>query len=54
MVAISYYAVSLATYALAPAMAAMGVSKVVGTALLVPIVVLAVWLFVRRVRRHLD
>lgn len=54
VVAVSYYAVSLAAYALAPAMAMAGISKPVGTALLVPVVVLAVWLGLRRVQRALH
>ncbi len=54
VVAISYYAVSLAAYALAPVMAAAGVSKPVGTALLVPVVVAGVWIALRRVQRRLH
>ena len=54
VVAISYYAVSLAAYALEPLMTLAGISKTVGTALLVPAVVALVWVMVRRVRRRLD
>ncbi len=54
VVAISYYAVSLAAYALAPVMAAVGMSKPVGTALLVPVVVAGVWIALRRVQRRLH
>ena len=54
VVAISYYAVSLAAYAMAPAMSAIGLGKPLGTALLVPVVVLGVWLMIRRIRRSLH
>ncbi|CAM4280717.1 DUF3422 family protein [Palleronia rufa] len=54
VVAISYYAVSLAAYALEPLMTLAGISQTVGTALLVPAVVALVWVMVRRVRRRLD
>ncbi|TDL84262.1 DUF3422 domain-containing protein [Palleronia sediminis] len=54
VVAISYYAVSLATYALAPAMGMAGVSKPVGTAILTPIVVGLVWYLVRRIRNRIE
>ncbi|TRD16440.1 DUF3422 family protein [Palleronia caenipelagi] len=54
VVAISYYALNLAVYALGPAMTAVGLSRTVGTALLVPLVILAVWLMVRRIRKMLH
>ena len=54
IVAISYYAVNLAAYLLAPAAEAAGVGKTALLAGLVPLVVLLVWMMVRRVRRALD
>ncbi|MFK7838122.1 MAG: DUF3422 family protein [Sulfitobacter sp.] len=54
VVAISYYAVSLAGYLLYPAADALGISKGVLTAAITLPVVGAVWLMVRRLRRHLD
>ena len=54
VVAISYYAVSLAAYALAPVMAAVGLSKTVGTALLVPVVVGLVWLVTHSIKKKLH
>ena len=51
VVAISYYAVSLAGYAAYPFTEALGVSKGMATALLTPMVMLAVWLLVRRIRK---
>ncbi|WP_425070711.1 DUF3422 family protein [Sagittula sp. S175] len=52
VVAISYYAVSLAAYALYPLADVIGLSKGMLTALVVPPVVLAVWLMIRRIRNH--
>lgn len=54
VVAISYYAVSLAGYLLYPAADWVGVSKGVLTALITLPVVGAVWLMVRRLKKHLD
>ena len=51
VVAISYYAVSLAGYVAAPVVEALGVAKPVAMAVLVPVVMGAVWLAVRWVRR---
>lgn len=53
-VAISYYALSLAAYVVAPFAEAFDLPKAAVTAGLVPIVVLAVWLMVRRIRHHLG
>ncbi|MFN3722378.1 MAG: DUF3422 family protein [Paracoccaceae bacterium] len=53
-VAISYYAINLASYAIYPLTEGLGISKGMGTAVLTPIVLLAVWLMVRRIRHHLD
>ena len=50
VVAISYYAVNLAAYVLAPVAERLHLSKPVEMALLTPIVVLLVWLVVRRIR----
>ncbi len=52
VVAISYYAVSLATYLTYPLTEVTGLSKGQLTALLVVPVVLIVWLLVRRIRTH--
>jgi len=51
VVAISYYAVSLAGYLAYPVGKALGISKEMMTAGLTPAVILAVWLMVRRIRR---
>ena len=53
-VAISYYALSLAAYVVAPFAEAYHLPKAAVTAGLVPVVVLAVWLMVRRIRNHLG
>ena len=49
-VAISYYAVNLGAYALEPAAHALHISHGVLMALLTPVVLLAVWAMVRRIR----
>ncbi|MEX3315824.1 DUF3422 family protein [Sulfitobacter sp. PS-8MA] len=54
VVAISYYAVSLAGYLLYPAAAPLGVSKGVLTAAVTLPVVLGVWLMLRRLRRKIG
>ncbi len=54
VVAISYYAVSLAAYMLYPVAAAMQISKGMLTALLTPLVVGMVWLAIRRIRKKLH
>ncbi|MEW9919113.1 DUF3422 family protein [Marimonas sp. MJW-29] len=54
VVAISYYAVSLAGYLLYPASEWLGVSKGLLSALITLPVVGAVWLMVRRLRKHLG
>jgi uncharacterized membrane-anchored protein len=53
-VAISYYAVGLAAYVLTPLASRAGIEKGVMLALLTPVVLLGVWLMVRRIRNHLD
>lgn len=54
VVAVSYYAVNLATYAAYPVIHALDMSKGMATAILTPLVVLAVWLLVRRIRKSVD
>ncbi len=51
VVAISYYAVSLAGYLSYPAAKAVGLSKEMAVAGLTPFVILGVWLMVRRIRK---
>ncbi|MCU0826977.1 MAG: DUF3422 domain-containing protein [Tabrizicola sp.] len=53
-VAISYYAVNLLAYLLEPLAHRFHISHGVLLAGLVPVVVLGVWLMVRRIRNHLD
>ncbi len=52
VVAISYYAVNLLAYLLAPGAKALGLSKMWLTAGLVPPVMLVGWLMVRRIKAH--
>ncbi|WP_422072759.1 DUF3422 family protein [Tranquillimonas rosea] len=54
VVAISYYAVNLVSYFVHPALGPLGVSKPVGTAMITPLVVLAVWMVIRRIRRKVE
>ena len=54
VVAISYYAVSLATYLLLPLAEAQHLPKSALTAVLVPLVMGGVWLMIRRIRRHMH
>jgi len=54
VVAISYYAVNLAAYAAYPITEPLGISKGLATAVLTPLVIVLVWLTVRRIRRHID
>lgn len=54
VVAISYYAVNLAAYMAYPFAEPAGVSKGLATAILTPLVVLAVWFMVRKIRRNLH
>lgn len=51
-VAISYYAVNLGAYALEPVAHRLHVSHGALMAMLTPVVLLAVWLMVRRIRNH--
>ncbi|WP_166416157.1 DUF3422 family protein [Cochlodiniinecator piscidefendens] len=50
VVAISYYAVNLATYALWPIGSTFGLEKYTLTALLTPAVILGVWAIIRKIR----
>lgn len=54
VVAISYYAVSLASYALLPLAEALHLPKSILTAALVPLIIGAVWLMIRRIRRTIH
>ncbi|TDX33740.1 DUF3422 family protein [Rhodovulum visakhapatnamense] len=54
VVAISYYAVSLVAYMIAPGAEALGVSKGLATAVATPLVVLVVWLMIRQIRRGME
>lgn len=54
VVAISYYAVNLALYMAEPLGDVAGMSKIVLAALLTPLVVLGVWLMVRRIRDGIE
>ncbi len=52
VVAISYYAVNLASYLVMPLAEPMGMSRTLAMALLAPVVVLGVWAMVRRIRQR--
>ncbi|SMY07763.1 DUF3422 family protein [Flavimaricola marinus] len=54
VVAISYYALNLVLYLLGPLEYATNTSKTMLAAFATPVVVIAVWLMVRRIRKHLD
>ena len=54
VVAISYYAVGLAGYALYPLASALGIDKAVLVAGLTPIVIGGVWLAMRRIKARLH
>lgn len=54
VVAISYYAVGLTGYALAPLATQLGVDKATIIAIMTPVVVLLVWLAMRRIRASLH
>jgi uncharacterized membrane-anchored protein len=54
VVAISYYAVGLALYVLEPLAHRVDVGKPVAAAIVTPVVVLAVWWMVRRIRRRVE
>ncbi|MBT8476059.1 MAG: DUF3422 domain-containing protein, partial [Alphaproteobacteria bacterium] len=54
VVAISYYAVNLAIYVLGPVGSEVGISKIVLTAAVTPLVILGVWWLVRRIRKTVE
>jgi uncharacterized membrane-anchored protein len=54
VVAISYYAVNLALYLLAPVSEEIGIGKGATAAAVTPLVVLLVWLMIRRIRREVE
>jgi uncharacterized membrane-anchored protein len=54
VVAISYYALSLASYAAYPVIEALHLSKGMAMAALTPVVVAGVWLAVRRIRKSMH
>ena len=54
VVAISYYAVGLVAHILAPVLESAHISEMLGLAVLTPLVVLAVWLAVRRIRARVE
>lgn len=54
VVAITYYAVNLVLYILAPLEYAFGFSKTLMGSLATPVVLLCVWGMVRQIRKHLD
>jgi len=54
VVAISYYAVNLAIYLLGPVGSEIGVDRIVLTAVVTPLIVLGVWLLVRRIRKSME
>ena len=54
VVAISYYAVNLLAGALGPLLETQSISKAGGLAVLTPVVVVAVWLMVRRIRARVE
>ena len=54
VVAVSYYAVNIALYLLGPVEKFYGVSKTIMAAGVTPVILICVWLFLRRLRRHMD
>ena len=54
IVAISYYALNLAAYIVTPFAYEAGIEDKLMKAILTPIVIGAVWLMVRQIRKHLD
>ncbi|SFS13721.1 DUF3422 family protein [Yoonia litorea] len=54
VVAISYYAVNLVMYLLAPLEESFGLSKAFMAAAATPVVLLLVWLMVNRIRKHME
>jgi uncharacterized membrane-anchored protein len=54
VVAISYYAVNLVLFVVAPFAAGYGVSKIVAAAIATPLVIALVWIMVRRIHRSMT
>ena len=54
VVAISYYAVNLVLYVVGPLESAYGLSKAVMAAIATPLVLVAVWFMVQRIRKHME
>lgn len=54
VVAISYYAVNLVLYVGGPLDKIYGISKVTMAAIATPLVLIGVWLMIKRIRKHLD
>ena len=54
VVAISYYAVNLVAHVVAPILESVHISEMLGLAVLTPLVVLAVWMAVRRIRTRIE
>ena len=54
IVAVSYYAIGLVLYLLAPIPSLLGTSKVFLTAAVAPLVVAAVFLALRRIRKNIK
>ncbi len=52
--AISYYAVNLLSYLLFPAFEAFGIGKTATLSFLTPVVLVLVWLAVRRIKRSVE
>jgi uncharacterized membrane-anchored protein len=54
VVAISYYAVNLAAYAVYPLTEPVGLTHGMTMALLTPVIIAVVWFAISRIRRHID
>ena len=54
VVAISYYAINLAYYMLDPIAKSVGLDKSLTVALVSPLVILAVWIMVHRIRKSME
>ena len=54
VVAISYYAVNLATYVALPFLEPLGIAKHLASAILTPVVVLVMWVSIQRIRRKMH
>ena len=54
VVAISYYAVNLAAYVAYPLTEPLGISKGLATAVITPVVILAVWAMIRRIHHSMH